>query len=380
MGIKVTHVVLSMDTGGMERVVLSLVREGLKLGQEVQVLCVEHAGTLAPEVERLGARVVALNKEPGLKLRALSECRKVLRSSRPDVLHAHQIGALFYTGYAARSLGVSAIVHTEHGKHFEDVPRSTKWMAKAAASSAKRIFCVSQDIATAMEAYGIAPASKIRYLANGIETGRYVSTDGGAAGRASMGIPAGAPVIGTVANLREVKRQDVLVRGFARVRAAERGEAHLLLVGDGPLRGDLERLAKELGVADRVHFAGHQSNPELFLAAMNIFSLTSRSEGMPLSILEAWAAGLPVVASRVGGLPELIEEGRTGLMFESGNDEALGVLFTELVRDAARARVMGEAGRELVRRRYDVSVMAGRYQECYMELLQGRTGGTRLAG
>jgi glycosyltransferase involved in cell wall biosynthesis len=186
--------------------------------------------------------------------------------------------------------------------------------------------------------------------------------------RAGFGIPPHAPVVGTVGRLSEVKRQDVLLKAFARLQLPEVAP-HLIIVGDGPLKDDLQQLAVALGVEDRVHFAGYQAHPERYLGAMNVFALTSRSEGMPLAILEAGAAGIPVVASRVGGVPELIQDGMTGLMFESGNDVALAARLTELLADPALMRRMGKAALDCVRSGFDLSVMAENYQRHYVDLL-----------
>jgi glycosyltransferase involved in cell wall biosynthesis len=373
--IHVMHAVLSLETGGLERVVLSLVREGLRLGQRITLLCVERPGKLAPEVERLGVEIYCLNKSPGLRPGVIGPGRRLLRSVRPDVVHSHQMGALLYIGHAARREGIPVVVHTEHGKHYDNAGLRARLLGRIASLRAQQFCCVSQDIGNAIVGKRIAPAAKVVVVPNGIDTAKFGATDG-AEIRAKFGIPAAAPVVGTVGNLREVKRQDVLLRGFAKVTQWAGEPPHLLLVGDGVLRGELERLAGELGIADRTHFAGHQANPEQFLDVMDVFALTSRSEGMPLAVLEAWAAGLPVVVSRVGGLPELVEEHRTGLMFESGDADALAGHFQALLSDPDGAARMGRAGRDMVRARFDVSVMAGNYQQRYTELL-ARVDGSR---
>src|SRR5205807_8321319 len=127
-----------------------------------------------------------------------------------------------------------------------------------------------------------------------------------------------------------------------------------LLVGDGPMRSSLEEMAARLGVADAVHFAGYQAQPERFLALMDVFALTSRLEGLPLAILEAWAAGLPVVATSVGGVPDLITDGRNGLLVPSGDEMALTDRLNQLLADPGRARLLGDAGRDEVMAKYDL--------------------------
>src|SRR5262249_55707283 len=181
-----------------------------------------------------------------------------------------------------------------------------------------RYFCVSADIAREVRAHGIVPPGKVALIPNGIDTDRFARAEPAGPGD-GLDFRRSDRVIGTVGRLTEIKRQDVLIRAFARV-AARHPESRVLLVGDGPLRAVLEALAAPLGVGDRVTFAGYRDRPERFLRLMDVFALTSRSEGMPLAILEAWAAGLPVVASRVGGIPEVVADGRTGLLFPAGDD------------------------------------------------------------
>lgn len=371
-GLRVVHVVLSLDCGGLERVVLDLVREGRRLGQDVSVVCIERPGKLAPEAEAAGARVLCVGKPAGLDLRTVGRLRAVLRDLGPDVVHTHQIGALFYAGPAA-GRGV-AVVHTEHGKHFARL--RTRLLGRWAARKADRFFCVSGDLRDDVVARRVVPAAKAGVVFNGIDTGRFRRPAGGDAElRTSFGIPADAPVVGTVGRLNEVKRQDLLLGGFARL-GDEFPDARLLVVGDGPLRDDLRGLAERLGVADRVVFAGYQANPERLLGVMDVFALTSRSEGMPLVVLEAWAAGVPVVASAVGGLPEMIDSGRTGLLFPSGDEPALAAAVADLLRDSYRAAQMGAAGRERVEAEYGLARMAETYQRHYLQLVPaGRRSG-----
>jgi glycosyltransferase involved in cell wall biosynthesis len=166
-----------------------------------------------------------------------------------------------------------------------------------------------------------------------------------------------------------VKRQDVLLRGFARL-ATRISHAHLLFVGDGPRRAELVSLADDLGIAERVTFAGYTDRPEQFLALMDVFALTSESEGMPLAILEAWAASKPVVASRVGGVPELIVDGLTGLLFEPGDDAHLAQQLQQIEGNAPLAHALGRAGHCLVRDQFDTRVMANAYEGQYRKLLE----------
>jgi sugar transferase (PEP-CTERM/EpsH1 system associated) len=366
--LQVTHVVLSMDCGGLESIVLDLVRQSRRLGQSAAVICLERTGALAEQVAALGIPLACVHKPPGIRLEMFGRLRSLFRELRPDVVHTHQVAALFYAGPAARRAGVPVVVHTEHGKHYGQ-RRRTRWLGRLAARSASRFFCVSADIAEEVQSHRIARVGTVAVVPNGIDTNRFHARDDAAAVRQSLGIPAEAPVIGTVGRLCEIKRQDLLLRAFGRVRALGAEASHLLIVGDGPALGELRALTAALDLVPWVHFAGYQAAPERYYGAMDVFALTSQSEGMPLSVLEAWAAGLPVVATRVGGLPELVDEGRTGILVDFGDEAALAGALGGLIAEGVRARRLGAAGRDQVEARFSLERMAEAYQRHYRELL-----------
>jgi sugar transferase (PEP-CTERM/EpsH1 system associated) len=365
-----------MDFGGLESIVLDLVRESRRLGQSPAVVCLERPGVLAARVEAQGVRLACVHKPPGIRLETFGRLSSLWRELRPEVVHTHQVGALFYAGPAARRTGVPLVVHTEHGR-FYDQRRRTRWIGRLAGRHAARFFCVTADIAAAAQAHHIVPRRKIQVVPNGIDTDRFRDRGEGSLVRASLGIPPEAPLIGTIGRLCQDKRQDLLIRAFQRARLAD---PHLLIVGDGPWMGRLRELVADLGLGDRVHFAGYQPQPERYLQAMDVFALSSQTEGMPLTVLEAWAAGVPVVATRVGGLPELVDDGRTGLLVACDEEEALARALGDLAADPACARRLGAAGRDRVEARFSLRRMADAYHRHYLELL-GRAGhGPSLPG
>ena len=219
---------------------------------------------------------------------------------------------------------------------------------------------------------------KARVVPNGIDTERFRDREGAAALRESLGIAPGAPVVGTVGRLDEVKCQDLLIRGFARALGRAPG-ARLLLVGDGPRRPELEGLVESLGLGGSAIFAGYQARPDRYLQAMDVFALTSRAEGMPLAILEAWAAGLPVIATRVGGVPRLVDHGRTGWLIGPGDEPGLVDALGGLLAEPGRARALGLAGRDRAVADFDTRRMARDYHENYLELLGPRRARTPCA-
>lgn len=365
--LKVVHAVPSLDVGGLERNVVNQIRLAPGLGQDVTVICLERPGFLAPQAEALGARVVCLGKPPGVRLGLIRRVAMVLRELGPHVVHTHDVGTLFYTGPAARRAGVPLIVHTEHGRG--DYPRlRRRLLGRLAGRYARPFYCLTEDMAAWVTSHRIVPPRKIRLIFNGIDTARFREPCDPGAIRRELGIPPGAPVVGTVGRLSEIKRQDVLIRAFARIRGGV-PDAHLILVGDGPLRQSLGELAGRLGLDARVHFAGFRPHSAPYLRAMDVFALTSRSEGMPQAALEAMVVGLPVVASRVGGLPELIDHGRTGFLVEPGDEPGLAEALLELLSDPGRSGRMGEAGRREVEAKHDIGRMADEYHRDYLELL-----------
>jgi glycosyltransferase involved in cell wall biosynthesis len=367
--LNVTHVVLSLDVGGLERNVLNQVRQGRPLGQRVSIVCLERPGVLAEQVEESGGQVVCLHKPPGLRLGLIGRLAAAFRRLRPAVVHTHQIASLFYSGPAARLARVPVLVHTEHG--VEQYGRLRKrWLGRLAGWQADRFYCLTGAMRAAVVTRRVAPARRVRVIQNGIDTERFLIPTDPLATRRALGIPEQAPVVGTVGRLTEVKRQDILLRAFARVRART-PDAHLLLVGDGPLLGDLRDLAGQLGLCECVHFAGLRPHSAPYLRAMDVFALSSRSEGMPQALLEAAVVGVPAVVTAVGGVPEVVEHGRTGLLVQPGDEAALAEGLGHLLADRAEAARLGAAAREKVQASYSVGRMAHDYHQDFLRLLGG---------
>lgn len=371
--IHVVHGVLSLDLGGLERLVLDLIKTGRDKGYRNSVVCLDRPGLLAQAAAALGAEVHCLGKESERSL-ATGRAAELFDLIKPDVLHTHQIGALWHLGRAARARGV-AIVHTEHSDHV-GLARGwrgklkSRWWWYAAGRLAQRFCCVSEDIARSARRWGTVRSDKLVVIPNGVDTDLYAAAKQRAGIRHALAIPEDARVIGTVGRLNEVKRQDLLVRAFARVHA-QRAGIWLLLVGEGPERSRLEHLANELGIFGRTVFTGYQSRTEHFLSAMDVFALSSRHEGLPLALLEAWAAGLPVVSSAVGGIPRVVEDGRSGLLFESGNEAALARALTRLLDQPQLAAELGAAGKARVAAQYSLQRMADGYEHQYHAALAG---------
>ncbi len=371
----VVHGVLSLDLGGLERLVLALARNGRQRGDRISVVCIDQPGRLADDARALGADVHSLDLA-GDRGQATARAAGLFERLRPDVLHTHQIGALWHLGRAARMRDGMVVVHTEHSDHATLASRLTDqwknrlWWRRAGRLS-HRFCCVSEDIARSVRRWHTVPAAKVSVVDNGVDTALFADRSQRTPVRASLGFSPGDVVIGTVGRLNEVKRQDLLLRGFARIAAAW-PQARLLLVGDGPERPHLQALAQTLDLAGRISFAGYQTQTEHFLAAMDVFALSSRHEGLPLALLEAWSAGLPVVSSSVGGIPQVVRHGHNGLLFDNGDEAGLAALLAHLLDDPAAAANLAAAGRDTVMASYSLERTADRYDAHYRTALTQR--------
>lgn len=370
----VLHGVLSLDLGGLERLVVDLVRAGRSCDERTSVMCIERPGRLAGAVEEAGGEVLCLHKPPGRNAAAIRQAKELLERLQPDVVHTHQIGALWYLGQAAREHGIP-VLHTEHSNHvahargwFEKLKVRLLW--RSTAPLAQRFCCVSEDIACSARRFGTVPRKKIEVVHNGIDLEGCQCAASAAEVRAELGLPGGALVIGTVGRLVEVKRQDLLIEAFAQLlQRGRHPQTKLLIVGDGPERARLEALAERLGVLEQTVFAGYQSEPQRMLKAMDLFVLTSRHEGLPLALLEAWAAGLAVVASAVGAIPQTVLHGVSGMLFPSGDAAALADTIERLLDAPWIISQLGRRGRTRVEQHYSLARTAGLYRRHYDAIL-----------
>jgi glycosyltransferase involved in cell wall biosynthesis len=372
--VHVVHGVLSLDVGGLERIVLDLVREGVRREQRVSVVCLERPGVLAGEVEAAGARVHSLGKPRGKSRITIQRAVEVFGRLQPDVLHTHQVGALWHLGQAAGHVSLP-VVHTEHSDQVLlargfVAQLKARLMWRRVAALADRFCCVSEDIARSARRWATVPRQKIEVVPNGIDVTAFTAPASVADIRLSLGIPAGALVVGSVGRLVEVKRHDLLIEAFADLQ--ERGRLNntwLLIVGDGPERDRLQRLAADFGVGELTIFAGYQAEPERLLRAMDLFALTSRHEGLPLALLEAWAAGVPVVASSVGAIPQTVVHGVSGMLFPSGDRESLVTTLETLLESPSLMGQLGRRGQARAQHRYSLTRMADDYERCYRSVL-----------
>lgn len=325
--------------------------------------------SVVQDLEEQGAEVVCFEKTnvPQILL-AAPRVASWARAWRADLIHSH----LPISGIVARLAGRIAhipVIYTEHNliERYHPLTRKLnlatwRWQEHVIAVSAE----VQQSIARA------APAQPpVTVVLNGIDTRRFAPDDTIANVRPGLGIPESAPVVGTVAVLRSTKKLDDWLRA-AQVIRRHHPDTRFLIVGDGPLRADLEALAESLGLAPNVHFVGLHSDVRPFLVAMDVFMMSSEFEGLPLAMLEAMSLERAVVATSVGGIPEAITSGQNGLLVRAGSPETLAGAACELLRDRPRARRLGSAARETVKAEFSSTRMILELEELYARVANTR--------
>lgn len=361
--LRIEMVVPSLPRAGMETMTAALVRGLAERGHEVGVTCLLEADALGEDLRAQGFQVSVVPATGVLSNFVSGTLAEWFRRRRPDVVHAHTAGWL-KIATAARAAGVNRVVNTLHGFEAAAEPWLPRSLARVAVRRTDRIVAVSESVREHLLRVYRAPAERVALVLNGIPLDQFRPGTRSAGVRAALGIPQGRFVVGHVARHRAVKNQALLLDAFARFRAT-REDAFLVLVGDGPLRAELEQEAVRLGIARHVRFAGDVRDTAAVYREFDVFVLSSVTEGTSVSILEALASGVPVVATAVGGTPALLRGGECGVLVPSGDAETLAEALRNLAAAPDRRAVLVRRGREWVEHRYSESRMLDRYEEIY---------------
>lgn len=360
--LKLVHLLQGLEIGGLEIMVAHLL-EGLDPARfQTQVITYDSLGPLAIQLGMGGIPCSLLKRRPGVDLRYILLLARQLLRIHPDILHLHNPTALFYGALAGKLARVPCIVYTEHGRDLASSKRN-KYLHRMLWRLVNRIVVVSESSRALLQVEGI-PDSRILTIHNGINAARFLIGEDRWGMRDRLGFDREQPLLGIVARLDAIKNHASLLRAMPCVIQAH-PDASLLIIGDGPLRADLERQAAELGLGGHVRFLGMRDDVPELLVALDVVVLCSLSEGLSLTLLEESAAGSSVVATAVGGNPEIIEDGITGLLVPMGNDAALADAINRLLDDPERAHAFGQAARLQFMREFTLARMVSRYVEVY---------------
>ena len=348
---RVVYLAHAFHVGGAEEMVLNLVRH-LPERFEPAVVCINQAGSIGEEIRGTGVPFRVLGLTPGL-LRPFDvmRLRDFLYECEPDIVHTFLLTASLYGRFAAMLARVPIVVGTEVNIYEHKRPlhaMTERWLMRwtdtvVASAGAVRDFYVDQVK---------ADRSKVEVIYNAVDWAQLQTTMTRDETRAAVGIPADAPVAGIIARLTEQKAHRVLFDALAQTPALS--PVHLMVVGDGELPDELEQQIASLGLSSRVHFVGARRDLGNVLAAIDVFVMPSLWEGLPLSLVLAMGAGLPVIATAVAGIPEVVQDGVSGLLVTPGDVTGLGAAMARVFANDTERVLLGQAARAFVRPRFGV--------------------------
>jgi glycosyltransferase involved in cell wall biosynthesis len=367
----ITHVVENLNRGGLERMVIDLVKLQQEQGHRCQVLCLFEPGVLARELDGTGIPVRACGKRRGVDLRALARLRRALGEHGTEVLHTHNAVAHYHAIWASRGLGIRRVVNTRHGMGANRRSGRREWLYRRALAGTDVIATVCAAARDDAVRRGIIPLDKARVVPNGIPVESFQLSSGEHLARMqqTLGVSAQTRVIGSVGRLNWTKDQASLIRAFGIV-CRQVPDALLLLIGDGELRAQLQQCAIAEGLGGRVRFLGDRSDVHELLPGLELFAMSSLSEGYSMALLEASATALPIVATAVGGNGEIVRDGVSGCLVPASDPVALAAAIAALLGDPVRARALGTAARAWVETEGSLETMARRYDAIYRGLAE----------
>lgn len=358
---RIVQVVLSLDVGGQERLLLRMAQAFHERGHHVDVVTLTAGGALRSELGSIPSHEVV--KKGGLDATLYTRLYRLFRKLRPDVVHTHNSVPLEYAAPAARLARVRRTVHTKHG-HIA-YSKSALQLARVATRFVDRFVAVSDDTAVTAARYENPSKKRLSVIENGIPLGKFAPDAGArAAIRAELGIPPDAVVIGSVGRLVEEKDYPLLVRAMAPLLS---DRVRLVIVGGGMTRPAIEKAIEEAVPEDKRAFAmlaGERRDVSRVLTAYDVFALSSHAEGLPLAIPEAMASGLPVVATAVGGIPGIVPEA-TGTLVPHGKPDVLRAAIERIAFDPDARAKMGKAARDYALGRFAEERMLDRYLALY---------------
>ncbi len=366
----VCQVLHSLHVGGAELLARDFARQSQEDVTTV-FACLDEVGSLGEELRSEGYTVQLIGRRDGFDYQASRRLARLWRSSRVSVVHAHQYAPFFYSALGRLPGGRPSIIFTEHGRAFPDFRRPKRIAANhLLLRRCDRVIAVGDHVRQALiENEGIA-ADRVDVIYNGIDVGKYQASQTiRATSRRSLGLSEQEVVVLQVARLNPLKDHATALRAMARLRSSH-PHVRLFIVGDGEERPAIQQLISQLELANTVHLLGVRSDVDQLLPAADIFLLSSVSEGIPLTIIEAMATGLPCVATNVGGVAEVIVAGKTGLLATAGDDAVIAGHLASLADSSELRHQYGVAGRQRAHDLFDARQMHARYQQLYRELAQ----------
>ena len=358
---QVTH---DLAIGGLQQVVLSLCRNINREKFHVSVLCLRAIGPLAPEIEKLGIKIIALPQRPGkTDYFSFLKVARIFRQENVQVIHTHNTQPLLDGVMGALLSGVTRVVHTDHARQFPDKNRYM-FMEWLMSHFVYKMVGVSKQTQQNLHKYEKIPSRKLMSIENGIDIQRFQIEIDVTLKKKELALPDKGQVIGVISRLEKVKGITYLLQAMPQI--IERiPDITLLIVGDGSEMKQLKTQSKQIRIQDHVVFAGSRHDIPEILQVLDLFLLPSLSEGLPLGLLEAMAAGCPVLASKVGGIPSVIENGKNGLLISPGDPEAIRKGILRLLFDEQQRNRFSDTAFQIIAERFSAEQMSRNYEKLY---------------
>ena len=370
----VVHLVYRLDFGGLETVLAECVNGMSAERYRHAIVCLTDYTAFSEKITRPGVQLHALHKPPGLALATHGKLWKLLRTLRPTILHTYNLAAIEYA-FTAAMAGVPIRIHAEHGRDLSDPEGKNRKHNLLRRLLIPFIDCfvpVSRDLKRWLSGVIGVPDAKNRLINNGVDTGRFQPRS------KPLDLPAiDTPlfVVGTVGRIQDIKNHQGLVHAFDHLRAllpAQAAHMRLQIIGDGPLMDRLQDQVAASGFAEQVWLSGARTDIAELMQDFSVFVLPSFAEGTPVTLLEAMATGLPVVASAVGGIPDVVAAGVSGMLAAPTDTEAIANALATYCRQPELAAAHGTAGRRIVESQYSMAAMLSHYTALYDALCQAK--------
>ncbi|MFZ3207953.1 MAG: glycosyltransferase [Geobacteraceae bacterium] len=362
---KILHVILSMVVGGAETLVYNMVRHSTFEGNRPVICCLKSLGDLGEKLKEEGFSVYNHSSGAGTDWSLIGWIRDIIRSEKIEVVHAHQYPAFFYAVPAAFLAGRTKVVYTEHGRLYPDERHLKHYLLNPLlALAVDHIVSISASTAKAMADIDNLPFNRIRVIHNGVDFSRMNPTVDLAEKRRELGIGATCRIVGAAARIEEIKNIPMMLRAFEQVQKVL-PDTCLMIAGEGSQMQNLKALAIELGINDCVKFIGLRFDmPEIY-RLMDIFLLTSFTEGISVTLLESMASGVPGVVTDVGGNSEVVIDKITGYLVPLGDEVQLAERIMGLLSDSSRADQMGSNAQKRTVEKFSFDMMMAAYGNLY---------------
>jgi len=365
--LSVFHLVEDLKTGGAERVIADIV-EGLDRKRfEARVWCLTRGGETADELLEKGVEVRILGIWSYHNPLNIIRLSRLLKKEKPDIVHTHGYFASVIGRLAAKKAGLPIIITHVHSTYWEYKKRHLL-IERYLSRCTHRIICCSEAVKNFVTGHEKIKEDKTVVIYNGVDEERFLPVQDPWPPRARLGIDRESPVVGTVSSLTPHKGQKYLIQAAAKIRE-KYPATRFLIVGDGPLRRSLEEQALELSLQSSLIFTGARRDIPDLLSLMDIFVLPSSSrEGLGIAIIEGMAMEKPTVATDIGGIPEVVQDGETGLLVRPGDSAALAKAIIGLIDNPDRAKAMGKKGRNRFAQKFTRKTMLSKIEDLYLGL------------